>query len=740
MDDRGVVGQTAMSRSAASALETAGASALEQAYQSELDIPGIEAQILGLNELLKRKRADARAWRAGATGEQDVIRVLVGIADEGWQVLADRRWPGTTRANIDVLLVGPGGVFVVDAKNWKQPRIDAGRLWRGDAPQDDAVEGVTAQADAVANVLANIGLPPTEVVPVLAFTGKHRWTVQLGPVTVLGELDLPVYLTRRGVRLDAGQVATVVAALDEGCPPNRGTAVAVPLRAGTAGKHRRAQIGGAEERSHDQPEHGALISEKEIVDALREAACQEPIESWMAWLHPTQAKLVAHEFNGPARIRGAAGTGKTVVALHRAKHLASRGQRVLVTSFVRTLPKVQKQIYRRLAPDADLVSGHVEFAGIHAWSMRLLRARNIAVDIDNDATATVFNLAWARVGRGSALENLGVGTAYWKDEIHCVIKGRAERSLESYTSLDRIGRRTPLQLGHREIVWHLFEEYERLRLERGVSDWSDVLALALASVRDSPVAPKYDSVIVDEVQDLTCVGIQLLHALVGDAADGLLLVGDGQQAVYPGGFTLLEAGVSVVGRSTILRRNYRNASDILDAALALVAGDAFDDLESSERRESSDVDVERLGGSVIRVTADTAASLEAALTTQILDAQSEHGVRLGDMGVLCPTNATAARWRRVLQQGQIPVLDLVDYDGRGTDAVKVGTFQRAKGLEFAYVFIPDHGSEPGGRGLSESVDAQRERSELARRQLFVAMTRARDGLWLGSTTRLMGFQ
>ena len=111
MDDRGVVGQTAMSRSAASALQTARASALEQAYQFELDIPGIEAQILGLNELLKRKRADARAWRAGATGEQDVTRVLVGIADEGWQVLADRRWPGTTRANIDVLLVGPGGVL-----------------------------------------------------------------------------------------------------------------------------------------------------------------------------------------------------------------------------------------------------------------------------------------------------------------------------------------------------------------------------------------------------------------------------------------------------------------------------------------------------------------------------------------------------------------------------------------------------------------------------------------------------
>ena len=102
--------------------------------------------------------------------------------------------------------------------------------------------------------------------------------------------------------------------------------------------------------------------------------------------------------------------------------------------------------------------------------MRLLRARNIAVDIDNDATATIFNLAWARVGRGSALENLGVGTAYWKDEIHCVIKGRAERSPQvlHVTRPHRTPNSPATGAPNRSSV--LFEEYERLRLERGVSD------------------------------------------------------------------------------------------------------------------------------------------------------------------------------------------------------------------------------------------------------------------------------
>ena len=215
---------------------------------------------------------------------------------------------------------------------------------------------MTAQADAVANVLANIGLPATEVVPVLAFAGKRRWTVQLGPVTVLGERHLPVYLTRRGMRLDAGQVTTVVEALDEMFDPNRGTAVAVPLRTRTP----RAST--AAYRSAVQT-NAAMTNRNTERSSLRRrlsTRCgKPPVRSrsspgWRGCTRPRPSSSPTssiHSFS----IRGAAGTGKTCVALHRAKYLAFGAERVLVTSFVRTLPKVQKQIYRRLAPDADLV-------------------------------------------------------------------------------------------------------------------------------------------------------------------------------------------------------------------------------------------------------------------------------------------------------------------------------------------------------------------------------------------------
>ena len=98
------------------------------------------------------------------------------------------------------------------------------------------------------------------------------------------------------------------------------------------------------------PADDALVSREELWQAMQEAAGREPIESWMTWLHPLQAKQVSREFSGPSRIRGGAGTGKTVLALHRANYLASRGRRVLFTSFVRTLPAVHEALFARLAP------------------------------------------------------------------------------------------------------------------------------------------------------------------------------------------------------------------------------------------------------------------------------------------------------------------------------------------------------------------------------------------------------
>jgi superfamily I DNA/RNA helicase len=472
-----------------------------------------------------------------------------------------------------------------------------------------------------------------------------------------------------------------------------------------------------------------LFDSAEVERSMLAAALAEPIETWMTWLHPEQSRLVRQSRNGPARVRGPAGTGKTVVGLHRAAYLAAtRPGQILVTSFVRTLPAVMRALYGRLSPDT---ADRVDFVGLHKWAFDLLRARGINTRCDQERAKALYGRAWVCVGRHGPLGSLPAHPDYWWDEISCVIKGRGITDFADYASLRRVGRRTRLQVEHRAAVWDLFLAYDAELRSAGVRDLNDVLRLALDSVRDRPLDPPYVSVIVDEVQDLNKLGVQLLHALVGDRPDGLLLVGDGQQAVYPGGFTLAEAGIGVAGRSTVLKVNYRNAAEILDVATAVVSGDQFEDLDGPAQNGTRDVQVARTGGATIRVDQPDGALHDAALLAAIRSHRDDLEVRLGDMAVLAGTTTVAAKYRRLLTAAGMPAVDLEAYHGVATDAVKVGTFHRAKGLEFAHVYLPRLREPPVDRLRDETDTTYRERLELAHRQLFVGMTRARDVLWLG---------
>ena len=181
----------------------------------------------------------------------------------------------------------------------------------------------------------------------------------------------------------------------------------------------------------------------------------------------------------------------------------------------------------------------------------------------------------------------------------------------------------------------------------------------------------------------------------------------------------------------MLNRNYRNAAEVIRHALTVVSDDRFDDLESEPEPGARAVEVERPGGQVATVACDNQQSQRAVLI-HALRWTIDHGTRPGDIAVLTSSNHKATEWHDALTAAGVPATFLREYDGHTVDAVKVGTYQRAKGLEFACVFLPDHDQAVPARGPDETDDAYRDRAELQRRQLFVAMTRARDRLWLGS--------
>lgn len=674
----------------------AGGSQAVQAVRSALDAVWIGKQ---------RDRRSAR-HKAGCRGERLVCGELSKLASNGFHHLDDLGWrqDPENKVNLDHLVVGPTGVFVVDAKNWAGTiQARGSHLFQNGEACDSRLIALQWLNNRVADVLREAGFAGRPEAVVCFASRQASLPPSIGR-TVLTDVDRVVgLLSGRAAVLSAAQISRIVELLAYAFPPYD----VDPQEAAEA--------------------EGLLFPDDVTRQAGLKAALSRPLEEWMVWLHPEQASSVRRSFPGPARVRGAAGTGKTCVALHRTAWLAStRPGRFLVTSYVRTLPPSLQSAYERLSPST---AGRVDFLHLHGVALAILAERGHVVRPDLGDTA--FTVAWQT--HRSALEGTGLSKRYFQEEVSSVIKGRDLQDLDAYLALNRVGRRTPLRAEARTAVWSLKEQYDTELASRGQHDMVDLLQLARDEVWRAPYE-KWNGVAVDEVQDLPLVGLQLLHELAGrDKADGLLLVGDGQQAIYPGGFRLVEAGINVHGRAVVLRKNYRNTVEILAAARALVAADAYDDVDVAADSGERDVEVVRHGALPTNDTYDSVEQHDEALLWD-LQTLGDRGVPWSEIGLLCQTNDEARTYAARLKEAGVPAVLLSSAKVEGSDAVRVGTWFRSKGMEFAHVFLPQVDRQTmllTGAGAT----AQEEKAELLRRTLYVAMTRAGDTLWVGRVRR-----
>lgn len=446
------------------------------------------------------------------------------------------------------------------------------------------------------------------------------------------------------------------------------------------------------------------------------------IEDWMIFLSPLQRRAVVRSIDGPARVTGGPGTGKTVVALHRAAEFARRAGRskaILMTSFVRNIPETLEGLFARLAPDAREA---MTFRHLHDLALDIIRNRDVVVNADWNAARARFDRCFVdNHDRASRLRWAGFDAGYLWQEVTRVIEGRGVSDLETYLALARYGRKRPMQAGTRRLVWELFCDYREAcdRMSPPLVDPERVLALALDAVRREPTGRPYDAIVVDEAQDLTEVGVKLLLELLdGGRAGRLLLVGDQAQRVYAGGFRLSDVGVDVRGRSTTLKVCYRSTDEIMKAVAALgrelssedFGEDGLSSLASSTVRNGAPPRLVRF-----RTTEDE---------VQWLIGELREGMDLESTGILVPTNARVDEWVARLRIADIPHLRLEQYAGRPVRGVKLGTYARSKGLEFKRVYLPglaDHLFPWGPRDDADGLLLQGS-------MLYVAMSRARDEL------------
>lgn len=313
---------------------------------------------------------------------------------------------------------------IVDAKQWAGVRVENDRVFQGQDEVTDRFVSIASLAAVVQADLAEIGVAPGEVRVAALFTNRRGALGRTGAVELMGIDAAFGFLLGRGQRLSPTNVDRVRQRLELLFPPhsqsNRAVAFAlppvIPIALDTA-----------------------LITVDEIAASLLAFELAKSIEEWMAFLHAEQARIARRSYSGPSRIRGSAGTGKTVVGLHRAPHIARTPPgRVLVTTFVRTLPDVLASLLQRMAPE---IADRVDFMAVHEFARQVLKDRGIRFTVKRDDAKLLFDRAWREAGMPGPLARIDPKIRYWQDEIACVIKGHGITRWEDHAQLARVHRR-----------------------------------------------------------------------------------------------------------------------------------------------------------------------------------------------------------------------------------------------------------------------------------------------------------
>ena len=375
----------------------------------------------------------------------------------------------------------------------------------------------------------------------------------------------------------------------------------------------------------------------------------------------------------------------------------------------------------------------LDVVNVDALAMRIVRGASGAVSIMEESGRR--SLAGSLVKR-HALDAVFAGNeSLLLEEFDAFITGRGTTDPETYFALRRRGGGIPLSRAEREQVWAAYEEYlHQIARSRRV-DYATLRVRALEAVEQGH-GERYAGVIVDEAQDITEVGVRLLFGL--DASPehrGFMAVGDGQQSIYPGGFSLRSLGIDVRGRARVLTTNWRNTWNVWTAARAMIEGEAFDDLDE-------DVGLRPTGDEPEPLTIGEPAELhvlrspaeELELLAALVEERIAAGTDPGDIAVLVDVNRKGDDATRTLSAAGIKTTPLERYEGEHADGVLVGTLKRAKGLEFKEVFIPGLAAAewPSRWFVPPDLpeEQRQERVALQRRTLFVGMTRGRDRLTL----------
>lgn len=464
------------------------------------------------------------------------------------------------------------------------------------------------------------------------------------------------------------------------------------------------------------------------------AILAHPFDLWRTFLHPTQRDVAYREvFSGPALVTGSAGTGKTVTGLHRAVFLAGRlpddGSKVLLTTYTRALADaLSKQLYRLTADPA--VRSRIDVVSVDKLAYEIVARGGRKVTIAEDdvmdplweAAAKAGPTYLNRAGRVTTLSG-----AFLKREWEQVVLAQQLTSVEAYRDASRKGRGEGLRAAQREQVWAAIDGVVNQLAKQRRCTHTQLADESAEIARRSP-AP-YRHVVVDEGQDLHPAQWRLLRALVAPGPNDMFLLADPYQRIYDSHVSLAQLGIEVRGRTRRLTVNYRTTHEILDLSVKVLSGDAAVGLDGEADTLRGYRSVTR--GSAPALATHTSRDSEFEALIERVGTWLDQGVEPHAIGVAARTGQLVKTISQTLSDAYIPVAD----DKRSIDGVRVATMHRMKGLEFQCLAVVglDAGVLPAPTAVTSAAeDPHAHRQDLQRERclLFVALTRARDVLYL----------
>ncbi|TPL71392.1 3'-5' exonuclease [Mesorhizobium sp. B2-3-15] len=458
-----------------------------------------------------------------------------------------------------------------------------------------------------------------------------------------------------------------------------------------------------------------------------QAALDAPFEKWAVFLHPLQRQVVERDYSGPVRVVGSAGTGKTVVALHRVMQIlrSGTGARVLLTTFSDPLAESLERKLAILAGGRQEVTDRVTVASFRRtaeelYALTMGRKAHVA---DRDTVRKLVAMAAADAG------GTGFSPRFLISEWENVVDAWHVESAGAYADVPRMGRKNRLGQKQRETLWQVF-----LRVREGLRQRALFTPAALfqhvTSTYTGREEKPFSHIVVDEAQDLGVPELRFLAAIAPATPEALFFAGDIGQRIFQQPFSWLGLGIDVRGRSFTLKVNYRTSQQIRQMADRLLPRTIrdVDGLEDDRRGTVSVFD--GIEPEVV-IADDQAAEREAAAA--FIRSALDDGIAPREIAIFVRSPEQLPRARAIAQAAGLSFRTATTRR-QDEESALVGIMHLAKGLEFRAVAVVacDEGVLPLASRIADVADEFELDEVIAteRQLLYVAATRARDRLFV----------